>query len=62
MSAMPGLAFGILTFGLFLGYLPVFYGQLKGLSPSPFGAVSSLISLAVLYCAVSVSERRGRDD
>ena len=62
MSDMPGLAFGILTFGLFLGYLPVFYGQLKGLSPSPFGTVSSLISMAVLCCAVSVSERRDRNE
>ena len=62
MSDMPGFAFGILTFGLFLGYLPVYYGRLKGLSPNPFGVISSLLSLAILYCAVSVSEKRNRHE
>ena len=52
MRQMPGFAFGILTFGLFLGYLPVLYGYLKGLPPFPFGSVSSLLSLLILYLAV----------
>ena len=54
MSDMPGFAFGILTFGLFLGYLPVHYGYLNDLSPS-FGAIASLISLFILYLTIRLS-------
>ena len=57
MSDMPGFAFGILTFGLFLGYLPVHYGYLSGLSPSPFGVIASLVSLIILYLAISLSSK-----
>ena len=49
MSDMPGYAFGILTFGLFLGYLPVHYGYLRNLPPSPNGVIASLVSLLILY-------------
>ena len=57
MSDMPGFAFGILTFGLFLGYLPVHYGYLYDLSPSPYGVIASLVSLAILYLAIRLSEK-----
>ena len=56
MPQMPGFAFGILTFGLFLGYLPVLYGMMRNLSPFPFGTVASLISLIILLLAVSLGE------
>ena len=55
MKQMPGFAFGILTFGLFLGYLPVLYGYLRGLPPFPFGSLSSLLSLIILYFAVRLA-------
>lgn len=58
MRDMPGFAFGILTFGLFLGYLPVYYSLMKGMDPFPFGTISSLISLVILYASVSRSEKR----
>ena len=57
MSDMPGFAFGILTFGLFLGYLPVHYGFLNSLPPSPYGVIASLVSLVILYLAVRIFEK-----
>ncbi|MBR3252180.1 MAG: hypothetical protein IKF80_10770 [Erysipelotrichaceae bacterium] len=57
MSDMPGFAFGILTFGLFLGYLPVHYGYVNDLAPSPFGVMASLVSLAILYLAIKISKK-----
>ena len=57
MSDMPGFGFGILTFGLFLGYLPVHYGYLNDLSPSPFGVIASIASLIILYLAVRLSSK-----
>ncbi|MCR5450459.1 MAG: hypothetical protein K6F23_13825 [Solobacterium sp.] len=56
MKQMPGFAFGVLTFGLFLGYLPYHYGVLRDLPPSPYGTIASLVSLAVLYIAIRLSE------
>ena len=57
MSDMPGFGFGILTFGLFLGYLPVHYGFLNSLPPSPYGVIASLVSLVILYLAVRIFEK-----
>ena len=55
MSDMPGFAFGILTFGLFSGYLPYHYSFVKNL-PVQYGTLFSIISLIVLYLAVRISE------
>ena len=44
----PGFLFGILTFGLFLGFLPVYYSIQIPISSSTIGAVGSLISLVIL--------------
>ena len=60
MPDKPGFAFGILTFALFIGYLPVHYGLLKGLSPFPFGTVASLLSLLILAYALMIFERGER--
>ena len=41
-------AFGVLTFSLFLGYLPILYGLIEKTGPSPFGSIASLLSLVIL--------------
>ena len=57
MPQMPGFAFGILTFGLFIGYLPTLYGYIRNVAPFPLGTAASLVSLFILYCAATLSER-----
>ncbi|MBQ2657743.1 MAG: hypothetical protein IJF87_04150 [Erysipelotrichaceae bacterium] len=56
MSQMPGFAFGILTFGLFIGYLPVLYGMIRNIPPYPFGSISSVASLIILLAAAATGE------
>lgn len=51
MPETPGLAFGILTFGLFLGFLPVYAGVSLPVSSTLFCALGSLISAILLYVA-----------
>ena len=51
MPGAPGLAFGILTFALFLGYLPVLSGLTGKLPPFPAGTLGSLMSLVLLLLA-----------
>ena len=51
MPGAPGLAFGILTFALFIGYLPVLFGLTGKLPPFPAGTVGSLLSLILLLLA-----------
>lgn len=46
---LAGFSFGLLTFGLFLGFLPVYAGFAPPLSPAVFGFLVSLISLALLW-------------
>jgi FSR family fosmidomycin resistance protein-like MFS transporter len=58
MKKLPGTAFGILTFALFLGYLPVHYGYLRNISPFPFGTIASLASMLLLYAASTIAERK----
>ncbi len=45
---MPGLAFGILTFALFLGFLPGYFGCAPGIEGNVLGCVGSLLSLAFM--------------
>ena len=52
MKGNPGLAFGILTFALFLGYLPVLYGLARNIPPYPSGTAGSLLSLVLLLLAL----------
>ena len=52
MSRMPGFAFGILTFGLFLGFLPGYFGLLPEAGGSLTGCVGSLVSLVLLVWMV----------
>ena len=51
LPRLPGFAFGLLTFGLFLGFLPVYVGVELPVSGTVFGAVGSLVSLALLTAA-----------
>ena len=48
MPDLPGTAFGILTFALFIGFLPVYFNLIIGESPVWLGTASSLISLVLL--------------
>lgn len=54
---LPGFAFGILTFGLFIGYLPVAYG-LYGDAPEWHGALMSAATLLILLYAAHLSGKR----
>ncbi|MBR3349513.1 MAG: hypothetical protein IKG55_05495 [Solobacterium sp.] len=48
---MPGFAFGLLTFGLFLGYLPGYYGILRALDAKVYGTLVSLVTMVLLVYA-----------
>lgn len=48
----PGFSFGLLTFGLFLGFLPEYYGLRIGQNSNIIGCVGSVISLLILAAAV----------
>ena len=58
MPQMPGFAFGILTFGLFIGYLPVLYGMIRNIPPYPFGSICSAVSLFILISAAFIGETK----
>ena len=49
MPDTPGLAFGLLTFGLFIGFLPVYAGVPIPLSVSYVCALGSVISAVLLH-------------
>ncbi len=51
MPKMPGFAFGLLTFGLFLGFLPGYFGLMPGTGGGLVGFAGSGLSLALLLCA-----------
>lgn len=52
LKGLPGFAFGLLTFGLFLGFLPVYFGVELPVSGGIVGCVGSLVSLVILWlCA-----------
>ena len=59
LPGLPGFAFGLLTFGLFLGFLPVYWQVDTVLSPQIFGSVCSLISCILLIAAGKVVEYDG---
>ena len=49
---LPGFSFGCLTFGLFLGFLPVYFGWNFPVSGPVLGALGSVLSLLLLWKAV----------
>lgn len=58
LRGLPGFAFGLLTFGLFLGFLPVYWKMDSGFAPGILGAAGSMISCILLIAA----ERLGKYD
>lgn len=52
MPGAKGFSFGLLTFALFLGYLPFFYGATPTGSTPLFYAIGAVISLALLFMAL----------
>ena len=51
---MPGFAFGFLTFALFLGFLPGYFGWHSGVDGAVSGGTGCLVSLALLWGALLV--------
>ena len=51
LPQLPGFSFGLLTFGLFLGFLPVYWQAELPIGPSYVGAIGSLISCVLLFMA-----------
>lgn len=49
----PGFSFGFLTFGLFLGFLPTYFGLRISQNSSMIGCVGSVISLLVLAAGIT---------
>ncbi len=49
LPKMPGFAFGFLTFALFLGFLPQYFGAVPILSGSLLGCAGSLLSLVFIF-------------
>lgn len=60
MREQPGLAFGMLTFALFLGFLPVYFPCMPPLDYRVIGSLGSLISLFLLV-VVTRRKRKGLD-
>ena len=48
---LPGFSFGLLTFGLFLGFLPVYFGVSLPVSGGVIGAAGSVLSAGLLVLA-----------
>ena len=48
LPQLPGFSFGMLTFGLFLGFLPAYFGWQTGWSSQVTGALGSILSMVIL--------------
>ena len=48
LPKMPGFSFGLLTFGLFLGFLPVYFGASLPVSAGMIGAIGSVVSAGLM--------------
>lgn len=57
---LPGFCFGLLTFGLFLGFLPSYLGMERPVSGEIVGSVGSLISLVLLGVGIRMGGRSER--
>lgn len=58
LPGLPGFSFGFLTFGLFLGFLPAYFGLQTWRNGSMIGCVGSVVSLLLLAAGIS----RGKPD
>lgn len=57
LLGLKGFSFGLLTFGLFLGFLPFYYGY-GGIGPV-YLAAGALFSIPLLISGIRETERRG---
>jgi len=57
---LPGFCFGFLTFGLFLGFLPVYFQMALPAAEPVVGAGLSAVSLVVLLAVVCLAEKKGK--
>lgn len=51
-KGLAGFSFGLLTFGLFIGFLPTYLGMELPVDDRVLGAVGSLVSLVILWLCV----------
>ncbi len=58
LKGMSGFAFGILTFALFIGYLPVLYGYIRNVSFFPLGTIASVLSMIILLYYVRLHDEK----
>lgn len=52
LKGFAGFSFGVLTFGLFLGFLPIYLGVRLTLDDRVLGCMGSLLSLVILWFCV----------
>lgn len=60
MPSFPGFAFGLLTFGMFLGFLPEYLDFDLGLSTGVLGLICSLVTMVLLAVILVPEEIRKR--
>lgn len=59
LKTMPGFSFGLLTFGLFLGFLPIYFDLESMISGNILGMIGSIMSLVILSLVSWVHRRMG---
>lgn len=58
LPRLPGFSFGLLTFGLFLGFLPAYFGVAAEQDGNVAGCIGSMVSLVILVCGILWDSRR----
>lgn len=58
LKELPGFAFGLLTFGLFLGFLPVYLDMKLPVDGRLIGCVGSLVSMVILWLCVHARDKK----
>lgn len=57
LPKLPGFSFGLLTFGLFLGFLPTYFGLTWDISGQVLGCVGSILSMVILLIGIRKGEQ-----
>ena len=57
LKGLEGFSFGLLTFGLFIGFLPTYLGMDLPVDDKALGAVGSLVSLVILWLCVRYCDK-----
>lgn len=58
LPRLPSFSFGLLTFGLFLGFLPAYFGVAAEQDGNVAGCIGSMVSLVILVCGILWDSRR----